>query len=160
MMRLREEGQLWADQLCRRASGPSVHQRKFQRSLWIHWFRHTIMKVKDATKDSALPVFWSLSNPQISYQNKFPTDIHKYEWLYWRLKSPSGQCRLTFRHTFLQEPDCLGFVDRQRNLIPKTKRESILMYVSRGCVTAGAINQMLCFGFIKTKIHIGVKLLF
>lgn len=90
MMRLREEGQLWADQLCRRASGPSVHQRKFQRNLWIHRFRHTIMKVKDATKDSAIPVFWSLSNPQISYQNKLPTDIHKYEWFYWRLRVHLG----------------------------------------------------------------------
>lgn len=71
-----------------------------------------------------------------------------------------GSAGLTFHHTFLQEPGYLGFVDRQRNLIPNTKRENILMSVSRGCVTAGAINQKLSFGFIKTKIHIGVKLLF
>lgn len=71
-----------------------------------------------------------------------------------------GSAGLTFLHTFLQEPDYLGFVYRQRNLIPNTKRESVLMYVSKGCVTTGATNQMLCFGFIKTKIHIGVKLLF
>lgn len=94
-MRLREEGQLWADQLCRRASGPSVHQRKFQRSLWILEFRYTIRKVKDATKDLPIPVFWSLSNPQISYQNKYPTDIHKYEWIL-KTQSPSVQCRTDF----------------------------------------------------------------